>query len=142
MNAFYEHHKSSIEFGYRCFDRVPLNGLIQPFQQPERILGFCNTYRDGKRVIRHTLTEIADQFHGWVSNRSQKWDAPIVEAPQQERRDDFVLPYLQKTGTDHVVVIVKAREPARILVAIGGKQNQSPHLELKQRWGESVQFFI
>jgi hypothetical protein len=38
MNAFYEHHKSSIEFGYRCFDRLLLNGLIQPFQQPERVL--------------------------------------------------------------------------------------------------------
>jgi hypothetical protein len=22
MNAFYEHHKDSIRFGYRCFDRV------------------------------------------------------------------------------------------------------------------------
>jgi hypothetical protein len=43
MNAFYEHHKSSIEFGYRCFDRMLLNGLIQPFQQPERVLGFFNT---------------------------------------------------------------------------------------------------
>ena len=54
MNAFYEHHKSSIEFGYRCFDRILLNGVIQPFQQPERVLGFFNTYRDGKRVIRRT----------------------------------------------------------------------------------------
>jgi len=54
MNAFYEHHRSSIEFGYRCFDRILLNGLIQPFQQPERVLGFFNTYRDGKRVIRRT----------------------------------------------------------------------------------------
>lgn len=62
---------------------------------PERVLGFFNTYRDGKRVTRHTLTEIADQFHQWVTNRSEKWDAPIVEAPQQEWRDDFVLPYLQ-----------------------------------------------
>jgi hypothetical protein len=24
-------------FGYRCFDRILLNGLIQPFQQPERV---------------------------------------------------------------------------------------------------------
>jgi hypothetical protein len=47
MNAFYEHHKNSIEFGYRCFDRILLNGLIQPFQQPQRVLGFFNTYRDG-----------------------------------------------------------------------------------------------
>jgi hypothetical protein len=30
MSAFYEHHKDSIRFGYRCFDRILLNGLIQP----------------------------------------------------------------------------------------------------------------
>jgi hypothetical protein len=34
-----------------------------------------------------------------------RWRAPIVEAPQQERRDDFVLPYLQKTEADHLAVI-------------------------------------
>ena len=45
MNAFYEHHKDSIRFGYRCFDRLLLNGLIQPFQQPERVIGFFNSYR-------------------------------------------------------------------------------------------------
>ena len=32
-------------FGYRCFDRILLNGLIQPFQQPERVVGFFSTYR-------------------------------------------------------------------------------------------------
>ena len=36
MNTFYEHHENSIRFGYRCFDRILINGLIQPFQQPER----------------------------------------------------------------------------------------------------------
>jgi hypothetical protein len=82
MNAFVEHHKNSIQFGYRCFDRLLLNGLIQPFQQPERVLGFFNTYRDGKRVTRKTLTEIADQFQYWLKNRSKKWDAPILEAPE------------------------------------------------------------
>jgi hypothetical protein len=45
MNAFYEHHKDSIRFGYRCFDRILLNGLIQPFQQPERVMGFFATSR-------------------------------------------------------------------------------------------------
>ena len=34
MNSFYEHHKDSIHWHYRCFDRILLNGLIQPFQQP------------------------------------------------------------------------------------------------------------
>jgi hypothetical protein len=31
MNAFYEHHKESIRFGYRCFDRILLNGLGRGF---------------------------------------------------------------------------------------------------------------
>ena len=37
MNSFYEHHKDSIHWHYRCFDRILLNGLIQPFQQPVRV---------------------------------------------------------------------------------------------------------
>ena len=52
MNTFYEHHKNSIKLAYRCFDRILLNGLIQPFQQPERVIGFFNAYRDGERVTR------------------------------------------------------------------------------------------
>jgi len=36
--------KHSIRFGYRCFDRILLNGLIQPFQQPERVVGFFATF--------------------------------------------------------------------------------------------------
>ena len=75
MNAFVEHHQNSIQFGYRCFDRLLPNGLIQPFQPPERVLGFFNTYRDGKRVTRRVLREIADQFQNWLKNRSEKWGA-------------------------------------------------------------------
>jgi hypothetical protein len=52
-------------------------------------------YRDGKRVTRHSLTGIAGQFLYWLKNRSQKWGAPIVEAPEEERRDDFVHKYLK-----------------------------------------------
>jgi hypothetical protein len=47
---------------YGHVDRLLLNGLIQPFQQPERVLGFFNTYRDGKRVTRRTLTESPISF--------------------------------------------------------------------------------
>ena len=102
MYAFYEHRKDNIEFGYRCFDRLLLNGLIQPFQQPERVLGFFNAYRHGQRVTHRTLTEIADQFVYWVRNRSEKWSAPIIEAPDEQRRDEFVLQYLKQAAADHV----------------------------------------
>jgi hypothetical protein len=55
MNSFYERHKDGICWRYRCFDRILLNGLIQPFQQPERVVGFFNTYRRLYPVTRYTL---------------------------------------------------------------------------------------
>ena len=55
VNAFYEHHKESIRFGYRCFDRILLNGLIPPFQQPERVVGFFDSYRQIYPVSRDVL---------------------------------------------------------------------------------------
>ena len=121
MNAFYEHHKDSIRFGYRCFDRILLNGLIQPFQQPERVIGFFDTYRHLYPVSRDVLRGAADRFQVWVKKQADKWNAPIVEAPKG-RRDEFVEPYFRGAHPDRVVVILKAREPARIMTAIGDKK--------------------
>ncbi len=114
MNAFFEHHQDSIRFGYRCFDRILLNGVIQPFQQPERVVGFFGTYRNLYPVSRDVLREIAEQFHNWVQNRSQKWDAPILEAPEG-RRDDFVESYFRHAKPDQVVLIlqIQTRDSAR-----------------------------
>ncbi len=51
MDAFFEHHRKSIRFRYRCFDRILLNALIQPFQQPERVVGFFGSYRKQSPII-------------------------------------------------------------------------------------------
>src|ERR1700738_911358 len=114
MNSFYEHHKDSIRFHYRCFDRILLNGLIQPFQQPERVVGFFDTYRQLYPVSRDTLRGIADRFQQWLTERAEKRNIPIVEAPKGGR-DEFVDPYFERTKPDAVVAILKAREPARIM---------------------------
>jgi len=141
MNAFYEHHQDHIRFRYRCFDRLLLHGLIQPFQQPERVVGFFWKYRKQYPVSRDVLREIAQQFQGWVVNRAQKWTAPILEAPQG-RRDEFVEPYFRKAQPDQVVAILKAREPARILIAIGKKKDNRWHLQLAQRWVIQYNFYV
>ena len=139
MNTFYEHHKSSIKLAYRCFDRILLNGLIQPFQQPERVIGFFNAYRNAERVTRNRLRDIAQQFQNWLKNRCEKWGVPVLDAPQG-RRDDFVDPYFKRAKTDEVVVILKAREPARIMIAIGSEDRW--HLQLAQRWIVQYNFYI
>src|SRR6201998_2790684 len=139
MNSFYEHHKDSIRWHYRCFDRILLNGLIQPFQQPERVVGFFNTYRQLYPVTRNTLRDIAEQFQRWVKERAAKRNIPIVEAPKG-RRDEFVDPYFERAKPDQVVAILKAREPARIMTAIGDKVVKRWHLQFAQRWVDQYNF--
>ena len=131
MNTFYEHHENSIRFGYRCFDRILINGLIQPFQQPERVVGFFTTYREQYPVSKPVLKEIAAQYHRWVEAHAKTWGTPIVEAPTT-RRDKLVDPYFRRPKPDQVVVIIKGREPARILTAIG--KGDRWHLQYAQRW--------
>jgi hypothetical protein len=110
-NTFYEHHENSIRFAYRCFDRILINGLIQPFQQPERVVGFLNTYRQQYPVSKAVLTDIATQYQRWVIAQAKTLAAPIVEAPAG-RRDAFVEPYFRRAKPDQVVVIVKGRAGA------------------------------
>ena len=141
MNAFYEHHQDNIAFSYRCFDRLLLNGLIQPFQQPERVIGFLNTYCQLYPVSRDVLRDIAGQFHNWVINRSQKWGAPILEAPP-DRRDKFMDPYFRKAKPNQVVAIIKGREPARITIAIGNKKDNRWHLQIAPRWVVQYSFYV
>ena len=141
MNAFYEHHHDSIRFGYRCFDRILLNGLIQPFQQPERVIGFFNTYRDHQLVSRDTLRDIANQCHNWVKNRAQAWGVPVLDAPD-ERRDEFIDRYFQRAEPDAVVAILRAREPGRLLIAIGNKRDNRWHLQFAQRWVVQYNFYV
>ena len=141
MNAFYAHHKDSIRFGYRCFDRILVNGLIQPFQQPERVVGFFGSYRQLYPVSRDVLRNAAEQFQAWVKGQAEKWNAPIVEAPKG-RRDEFVEPYFRNAEPDQVVVVVKAREPARIMTAIGDKKVNRWHLQIAERWVMQYNFYV
>jgi hypothetical protein len=141
MNAFYEHHKDSIRWHYRCFDRILLNGLIQPFQQPERVVGFFNSYRQLYPVSRHVLRGIADHFQDWLKGFAAKRDIPVVEAPKG-RRDEFVEPYFSRAKLDAVVVVLKAREPARIMTAIGDNKSNRWHLQIANRWVVQYNFYI
>jgi hypothetical protein len=141
MNSFYEHHKDSIRFQYRCFDRILLNGLIQPFQQPERVVGFFDAYRQLYPVSRDTLRGIADRFQQWLASWVQRRGIPVLEAPKG-RRDEFVEPYFKHAKPDEVVAVLKAREPARILIAIGDKASNRWHLQFAERWVVQYNFYV
>jgi len=139
MNAFFLHHQHSIKFSYRCFDRIPLNGCIQSFLDGARAQGFFWVYRKTYPVSRKVLRDVASQYHDWLERSAKKWAAEIVGDPEN-RRDDFVEPYFRNASPDQVVVIIKAREPAGIMTAIG--QGEKWHLETKYRWVHQYNFYI
>jgi hypothetical protein len=68
-----------------------------------------------------------------VTERAEKRNILIVEAPKG-RRDDFVDPYFERAKPDAIVAILTAREPARIMIAIGDKVANRWHLQFAQRW--------
>src|SRR5258707_13413010 len=141
MNSFYEHHRDSIHWHYRCFGGILLNGLIQQFQQPERVVGFFNTYRQLYPVRRYPLRDIADQFQRWAKDRTAKRNIPIVDAPKG-RRDEFIAPYFVRAKPDAVVAILKSLEPARIMTAIGDSGANRWHLQFAQLQVVQYNFYI
>jgi hypothetical protein len=89
-------------------------------------------------VSRNVLREVASQYHNWAEHSAQTWGVDIVEDPKG-RRDEFVEPYFEKAQPDQVVVIIKAREPAGIMTAIGAGKKW--HLETKYRWVQQYNFY-
>ena len=139
MNAFFEHHQDNIKCSYRCFDRLLLHGCIQSFLYGARAQGFFWVYRKIYPVSRKVLREVASQYHNWVKYSAQKWGVDIVGDPEGWR-DDFVKPYFRKAQPDQVVVIIKAREPAGYMTAIGAGKKW--HLETKYHWVDQYNFYL
>jgi hypothetical protein len=102
-------------------------------------VGFFWSYRQIYPVSRQVLRDIATQYHNWAKNRSQKWGVPIQEDPPG-RRDEFVERYFRRAQPDQVVAIIKAREPATLMTAIGKEDRW--HLEMKRRWVEQYNFYV
>ena len=71
----------------------------------------------------------------------QRRDIPVLDAPKG-RRDEFVEPYFKDAKPDEVVAVLKAREPARIMIAIGDKAANRWHLQFAERWVVQYNFYI
>lgn len=103
------------------------------------MVGFFDAYRHIYPVSRDLLRDIAGQYQDWVTNRSLAWAAPVLDDPK-DRRDEFMEPYFKHAQPDQIVAIIKAREPARILVSIGSKDRY--HLKFKYRWVDQYNSYL
>jgi hypothetical protein len=118
VNRFVEHHRDSIRFEYSCFDRILLNAIIQPLQQPAIIVGFLGRYRQVPAVTKAYFRHVSESYHRWVEDLAGTGGIQIVEPPKGVRREQWVEPFYRALGErDGIAVILKSRENARVAVS-------------------------
>jgi len=118
VNPFVEHHQQSIRFQYSCFDRMLLNAVVQPMQQPAMIVGFLDKCRQVPSITKAYFRQVSEDYHRFVGRLAATERIQIVEPPKGIRREDWVEPYYQRFGSRFgIVVILKSRENARIAVS-------------------------
>src|SRR5450759_4566659 len=140
MNAFYEHHKDSIEFGYSCFDRMVLDARIPAFLDGARTMGFFSQHRNLFPVFKKDLVRISEQYEQWMKACGSQQHGKILNVEEVgDRRDEFMEPYFAGAQPDQIVGIIKAREPVRIMTAISNKLS---HLEPKLRWVNQYNYYL
>jgi hypothetical protein len=118
VNPFVEHHQQSIRFQYSCFDRMLLNAVVQPMQQPAMIVGFLDKCRQVPSITKDYFRDVSDDYHRFVARLAAEQHIPIVQPPKGVRREDWVEPFYQRLGSRFgIAVILKSRENARIAVS-------------------------
>ena len=70
-----------------------------------------------------------------MANASSSWRGGACLPPSQF--GDF-----RRAEPDQVVVVLKAREPARILIAIGDRASNRWHLQFAERWVVQYNFYL
>jgi hypothetical protein len=95
-----------------------LNAVVQPMQQPARIVGFLDKCRQVPSITRTYFREVSEGYHRFVGRLAATQRIPIVEPPKRVRREDWVEPFYQRFGSRFgIVVILKSRENARVAVS-------------------------
>lgn len=138
MNRFVEHHRHSIAFGYSCFDRIILNGIIQPLQNGWNVKRFFEE-RD-VTVDKKALVGISTQYHHWLAQQAAAWGIDIVTVDKDVRREDLVKPYFERVPGPHgLAVMLRCREPERIAVCYPKRGNW---VDLDRRWVDLYYFYL
>src|SRR2546429_476789 len=82
-----------IRFQYSCFDRMLLNAVVQPMQQPARVVGFLDKCRQVPSITKAYFRSVSEDYHRFVARLAATQHVQIVEPPKGVRREDWVDPF-------------------------------------------------
>ena len=126
MNPFVEHQRQSVQ--YSCFDRMLLNAVVQPMQQPAVIVGFLDKCRHVPSITSAYFREDSEDYHRLSARLAATHRVQIVQPAKEVRREDRVEPFYQRFGSRFgIVVILKSRENARVAVSNPTRRGWQSH---------------
>src|SRR5438874_13079731 len=88
--------ESSVQ--YSCFDRMLLNAVVQPMQQPARIVGFLDKCRQVPSITKAYFRSVSEDYYRFVARLAATQRVQIVQPPKGVRREDWVEPFYQRLG--------------------------------------------
>lgn len=91
-------------------------------------------------VHKKDLVRISADYENWMREFASSSGFPLLDDPEK-RRDQFMEPYFASAQPDQIVGVIKAREPALILTAIGNA-GKSTHLETALRWVNQYNYYL
>jgi hypothetical protein len=145
MNSLQHHHRDLIRFGYSCFDRIICCGCLLPFVHTKKcgtIAWFLRSHRQVEQLNRACFTKISGAYHAWVERYAQEAGIDIVTPDRDVRREEWVQPYYQQLGPrPGVAVILKVREPERMVIA-KGSQLAGSQLAVERRHVNLYYFYL
>src|SRR5262252_968504 len=119
-----------------------LNAIVQPMQQPARIVGFLDKCRQVPSITKAYFRSVSEDYHRFVVRLAATHRVPIVQPPKGVRREDWVEPFYQRLGTRFgIAVILKSRENARIAVSYP-TANGGNHIEVYTRFVWQYYFYL
>jgi hypothetical protein len=136
-NRFVRHHGELIRFGYHCFDRMLCVARIPAFLQMGAVVRFLKDRRGANQLTPAFFRHIANSAHDTIRRQAHMAGVEIVAAPKDPNidRQEWVAPYYRRLEPRQLAqgaaaVILKAREPARVIVS----DPKNCHLEPAYRY--------
>ena len=113
MEQFTELFGRLLALVYHCFDRIVIRGHLPLLTRPENIVHFFRDVHGVRAITKAVLRERTDDYHRGVEGFARYHQIPIEWAEKGVRKEDYVLPFLQRMERRHrfgVYFIFKSME--------------------------------
>ncbi len=97
MEPFAKLYSSLLVFVYHCFDRIVIHGYLSGLSRPEQVVYFFHEVLGMPVVDKEVLRQRTNDYQNWVEAYARNHNIPIQWTEKGVRKEDQVLPALQRT---------------------------------------------